>query len=660
MNSTSPRARALVLTAVCCLSLPCAVQAIGLPAPTRDALTPPPDKAMALRLARYQRSRQATFLDWLPEGGMLIGTRFGATEQVHRVATALGSREQLTFDTEPITVARAPRSGRGFVYLEGPGGHEPNQVEYYSPGGHIRALTHGTFVHGGLTWAHDGKRIAFYGNERDGVDLDVYVADVTKTEAPHLVLQGGPWLPLDWSADDQKLLLLKSVSPGQGALFTADVATGALTPVATSGSVRTARFAPDGIGIYLISVQDEFAQLRYVDPIAHQERTVSPQLSWDVEDFDVSADGRYLAYTVNEDGRSALTVEDTVSKVELTPPDLPGGRIVNLEFDRTGHRLALSLESAQSPRDVYVYDLDRVQGATVRAGAGPALTRWTRSEPGPVDPATFAPAELVHYPTWDRVSGHARLLSAYVYRPRTTTPSPVLISLHGGPDEQYRPGWEPFFQFLVNELGYAVVAPNVRGSSGYGKSFLALDNGVLRQDAVRDVGSLLVWISLQPAFDPKHVAVMGRDYGGYLAMASLADYGDRLIGAIDVRGISDFVDLASNMTEPSVSQWRLEYGDERETRIRDYLERISPLNTAARVQEPVLVIQSPGDTPQSSDAQELVWKLRSRGNEVWSVTTPEDGDEAPPARLSREAYLTTAAMFLKKLSGGNLTATASP
>jgi dipeptidyl aminopeptidase/acylaminoacyl peptidase len=665
MVSTSHLGRALTMGALAFVASSGALvhaQPTATPRPgERDHLTvegvPPPDPLLAARLERYQHSRQASFLDWLPGGGMLLGTRFGATQQVHRVLTALGDREQLTFYSESVTMARATARGDGFLFVKDQGGDEASQVYYYTGQGSVRQLTQGKFVHGGPVLAHDGKRVAFYGADRDGVDRDVYVADLTSQDAPRMVGSGqsGLWQPLDWSLDDRQLLVLRSVSGGESDLYLADVSTGALTPLVpadpASGKkihVRGARFAPGGRGIYLLSDETgEFAQLHYLDPVARQERAVSPELGWDVEDFAVSGDGRYVAYSVNEDGKSRLALADTLSKTDLISPELPIGRITNLEFDRTGHRLALSVESAQAPRDVYVYDLDKM-----------ALERWTRSEAGPLDPSTLVAAELVHYPTWDRVNGRQRAISAYVYRPRTNGPCPVLISIHGGPADQYRPGWEPFFQFLVNELGYAVIAPNVRGSAGYGKSFLTLDDGMLRQDAVRDIGSLLVWIGLQPAFDRQHIAVMGGGaYGGYMALASLAAYGDRLRGGIDVLGISSFVTFLNSTAEPKRAERRAEYGDERDPKMRAYLDRISPLNNIARIRQPVLIVQGGIDGGPLDEAQQMAWRLRNRGDEVWYVTMK---DAAAAKGGLPPSYLEAAAQFLKKLSAANVTATASP
>jgi dipeptidyl aminopeptidase/acylaminoacyl peptidase len=608
---------------------------------------PSPDAALAARLERYQHARQANFLDWLPDGSMLVATRFAEVEQVHRVAAPLGMREQLTFSAEPVSAARAPRpaSGKGFVFLKDQGGNENAQVFYTTGDGSVRQLTTGNFLHSTPAWAHDGKRVAFSGNERDSMSFDVYIADVSSSAAPRLVVGGqqDTWYPLDWSADDSKLLLWKYVSISESYLFVADVATGAVTQVDQSGrkvGIRAAKFAPDGRGIYLITDADsEFAQLHYLDPVSHEERKVSPDLQWDVEDFDISGDGRYIAYVVNEDGHSRLTVMDTQQRIELTPPGLPDGQISNIRFDRAGKRLAMSADSAQAPRDVFVYDL-----------AKSAVERWTKSEIGPLDINTLSSAELIRYPTWDRVSGKQRMISAYVYRPRSAGACPVVIDIHGGPQWQYRPQWDPFIQFLVNELGYAVIAPNVRGSSGYGKAFLKLDDGVLREDAVRDIGSLLYWIGLQPAFDRDHVTVMGTSYGGYMALASLASYSDRLRGGIDVSGISNFVTFLSSPAQYRRDMPREEYGDERDSRMRSYLTRISPLNNSAQIRRPLLVVQGLNDPRvPATESQQMVYRIRSKGGEVWYLAAKDEG-HGFRRKANQDAYLLTAAMFLNRLA----------
>jgi dipeptidyl aminopeptidase/acylaminoacyl peptidase len=596
---------------------------------------PPADPALAARITRYLQSRQASLLDWLSDGSLLIATRFGETEQVHRVAAPLHAREQLTFYPEPVNFARAADGG-GFVFLKDKGGDENSQLYYRAADGAVRQLTHGDFLHGNPVWAHDGKRVAFYGDDRDGVGYDVYVVDVTSGAAPQLVVgaKQDAWYPLDWSADDGKLLVWRYVSLSESYLYSADVASGALTPLETSArkiGIRAAKFAPGGRGVYVLSDEDgEYVALKLVDPVTHQVRRITPALDFDVEEFDASADGRYLAYVVNQDGRSRLVVEDTQTHTESTPPGIPEGVITRVAFDRAGHRLGLSVESATSPRDVYSWDLEHER-----------LERWTRSEAGPLDRGALVVPELARYPTWDRVNGQPRTLSAYVYRPRNAVHCPVVIDIHGGPESQFRPGWEPFIQFLVNDLGYAVVAPNVRGSSGYGKSFLALDNGELREDAVRDIGSLLVWISVQPAFDRDRVSVMGTSYGGYMTLASLLAYSQRLRGGIDVVGISNLAYRRGLR--------RAEYGDERDPHVREFLERISPLTNASRIKRPLLIVEGLNDPRvPASESEQLVWRVRAAGGEVWYLVAKDEG-HGFRKKANRDAYLETAAAFLQRL-----------
>jgi dipeptidyl aminopeptidase/acylaminoacyl peptidase len=612
---------------------------------------PPHDAALVAKLDRYLQSRSASFLDWLPDGGMLVSTRFGEVAQVHRVATPLGAREQLTFHREPIGVARAPQTSNapGFVFLKDVGGNEQSQLHYLRLDDRSeRVLTDGRSRHGDIVWSNDGKHVALFGNGRDGVSHDIYVVDVTATGPPRLVIAApriGAWGPVDWSPDDQKLLIEHDVSINETYLYVADIASGTLTPIGDRErkvGITVAKFAPDGRGVYLASDADgEFAQLRHVDLATGEERVLTAQTPWDIEEFDVSSDGRYLAWVSNQDGISKLTVLDQMLRLELAPQGLPAGQIDNLRFDRTGKRLGFSVETPQSPDDAYSYELERNQ-----------LVRWTQSEIGPIDARTLVQAELVRYPTWDRANGKARTIAAYVYRPRTPGPHPVVIDIHGGPESQARPEFDGFTQFLVNELGYAVIAPNVRGSTGYGKTFSRLDNGELREGAVKDIGSLLVWIGLQSGLDRQRIVVMGGSYGGYMTLASLAAYSDRLRGGIDIVGISNFVTFLTNTSGYRRDLRRAEYGDEREPRMRAFLTRASPLNNAKAIRRPLLVVQGLNDPRvPASESEQMVRSIRAAGGEVWYLGAKDEG-HGFRKKSNRDFYLATAAMFLERLKRG--------
>lgn len=256
---------------------------------------------------------------------------------------------------------------------------------------------------------------------------------------------------------------------------------------------------------------------------------------------------------------------------------------------------------------------------------------------------------MIRFPTFDRVNGKTREIPAFVFRPTRLGPHPVVIDFHGGPEGQYTPGYSPFTQFLVNELGVVVVAPNIRGSSGYGKTYLRLDNGLLREDAIKDIGSLLVWIGLQPDLDRDRVMVMGGSYGGYLALASLVNYSDRLRGGVDTVGISNFITFLQNTSDYRRDLRRAEYGDERDPRMRAFLRRISPLTNAERINRPLLVVQGLNDPRvPASESVQMVGLIRARGGEVWYLAAKDEG-HGFRKKSNRDAYLQTIATFLTKL-----------
>jgi dipeptidyl aminopeptidase/acylaminoacyl peptidase len=401
--------------------------------------------------------------------------------------------------------------------------------------------------------------------------------------------------------------------------------------------VSQAKFTPDGRGVYLVTNRDsEFQQLKRVDLVTGAVETLTAHIPWDIDTFARTDDGQYLAWVANVDGLSRLTVVNVATRSETLPP-LPDGQIGRIAFDRTGKKLGLSLESAQSPRDVFVLELERN-----------ALVRYTKSEAGPIDPLQYVPAELMRFPTFDRANGKNRQVPAFIYRPRTPGPHPVYIDIHGGPEAQYTPSFAPFTQFLVRELGFTVIAPNVRGSTGYGKTYMNLDNGEDREDSVKDIGALLVWIGLQKDLDAKKVFVAGGSYGGYMSLASMVNFGDRLRGGIDVVGISNFVTFLESTSAYRRDLRRPEYGDERLPKMRAYLQRISPLTNAARISRPLLVVQGLNDPRvPATESQQMVTKIRARGGEVWYLAAKDEG-HGFRKKANRDFYQRTIVTFLEK------------
>jgi dipeptidyl aminopeptidase/acylaminoacyl peptidase len=616
---------------------------------------PPHSPRVLATLDGWLAGRSAVFQDFIPDGGILISTRFADSEQVHRVASPGAAREQLTFDAEPTSNASAnPAPGAAsFLFARDRGGNENAQLYLQNlDSREVRLLTDGRSRHGGAVWSRDGKRLAFQSNARNGISQDVYVMDPSSDAAPRFVVasQGQTWTPIDWSPDGQKLLLIDYVSVTDATLYVAEVSSGALTRISLSGDsakpsiqsgIGGARFSLDGRGVWLTAdLGEDFRKLRYVDLVDGRVRTLTAELSWDIEDFDISADGRWLAYVANVDGFSQLSLIDLGAARTMQPVGLPRGLISNLRFDRASTRLGFSLETSRSPSDVWTYEL-----------AGGAFVRWTTSETGLVDPQRTAEAQVFRYATWDREGRIQRTIPALIQKPvKGGGKHPVVIDIHGGPEGQSRPGYSAFQQYLVGELGYVVVRPNVRGSTGYGRRFTMLDNGRLREDSVRDIGALLVWIAAQPDLDAERVVVMGGSYGGYMVLASLIAYGDRLRGGVDVVGISNFVTFLTNTAGYRRDLRRAEYGDERDPSMRAFLRRISPLENAEMIRRPLLVVQGLNDPRvPASESEQLVAKVRSQAGEVWYLAAKDEG-HGFRKKSNRDFQLKTTATFLERLA----------
>ena len=598
--------------------------------------------ALSERLRQYANTRSARFADWLPNGGgLLVTTRFGDTRQVHRVAEPGGAREQLTFFEEPVYAALASPSAdvNGFIYERDVGGSEFYQLYFFDLAtGRSTLLTDGESRNGEVIWANDGRRYVYQSSRRNGQDFDLWIGDVTRPGAETMVLsEGGVWYPHDWSPDDRQLLVERYISRNESQLYVLDLASTTLTPLLPAGeqvAVINSRFAPDGAGVYYTSDEGaEFVGLRYWNIATGDSRAMTAELPWDVEDFAVSEDGRMLALLANTDGASRLRVIRLATGEQRELPGLPSGVASSLRFEPGGRRLALALSTPRSPGDVYTVDL-----------AAGELVRWTRSELGGLDAANLQSPDLIRFPTFDRADGGRRTIPAWFYRPAGEGPFPGVIGIHGGPEVQDRPVFRASTQFMVNELGVAVLRPNVRGSSGYGKTYLKLDNGRLREDSVRDIGALLDWIEQRPDLDPERVAVVGGSYGGYMVLASLVHYGDRLRAGVDVVGISNFVTFLENTEAYRRDLRRVEYGDERDPSMRAFLDGISPNRHAGRIRSPLFIAQGLNDPRVPvTESEQMVEAIRANGGEVWYLMAKNEGHGF--ARKSNRDYFTAAMMM---------------
>jgi dipeptidyl aminopeptidase/acylaminoacyl peptidase len=604
--------------------------------------------ANADMLDAYLGARQATPLGFSPKGQLLIATRFGDVEQLHVVDHAGADRRQLTFLREPIDGGEySPDPNRNaFFYLKDADGDGNTQI-YYQRVGEIapRRLTDGKSRNIAAIWSNGGREIAYATTARDGAAYDIDIVEPETGALPHLAVtgDGAPWFPLDFSPDDRKLLVLKHVSSAEDYLYVVDLATGQKREVEPSPSkvaITGARFSRDGTGVYLVSDKDgEYARLHYVNVFTGEKTDISGRIPFDIETFALSRDGHYLAYVANEGGAGKLNLADLRSHQDLNPPKLPlAGVIDSLSFDADSKLLAFGLAAANQPRDAYVLDL-----------AANRLEAWTHSEAGPMDPAKLAVPRLAQFPTFDRTDGKPRQLPVYVYEPAAGGPHPVLILLHDGPAGEFRPSFDPWIQYVVGELGFSVVAPNLRGSSGYGRTFASLARGSSREDVLKDIGALLVWLGHDNRFDAKRVVVAGRGYGGYLALAALMNYGDRLKGGVAVSAITDFIGFLEGTAPYLKLNEREELGDEHDTDTRAFLRRISPLTGAERITRPLLLVSGKND-PRVPFAQteEILNRLRGRAPTPWYLKADDEGSDFAKWQ-NREAYYRVFAEFLTTL-----------
>lgn len=584
------------------------------------------------RLNRYQNTRGAGVAGWTQDGCLLINTRFAETSQAHRVCQPLGMREQITFYNEPVsglTVAPAESDRNGFVFGKDIGGNEFSQLHWYDLGTReVTLLTDGKRTQNrGALFSRDGKQLAYSSTARNGTDTDIWLMDTATRQAKPLVVEGGNWAAMDFSPDGRLLLVMKYVSANESYPGEVDLASGKLTLFPIDGGKAAFggfEFAGHGEAVYFVSDEpidgkpSEFQTLRYHDPATGTLKVLTADIPWDVDGFEVADDGKHLAYVTNEDGIYKLTVLSLPTHTPVALPKLPVGLIGGLRFSPDGKRLAVTLNTATSPSDAFVIDL-----------AGARLARWTRSEVGGLDTSTFVSPSLVRFPTFDQVDGKPRTIPAFYYKPATPAANgkyPVVIDIHGGPEGQSLPFFDPYMQFLIKELGVAVLVPNVRGSSGYGKSYLKLDNAEKREDSVKDIGALLDWIAKQPELDASRVGVTGGSYGGYMVLASLMHYSDRIRAGVDVVGISDFTTFLNNTESYRRDLRRAEYGDERVPEMKAVFDRISPLKNAGKIRAPLFVAQGKNDPRVPyTEAEQIVKAVRGNGQPVWFLMYSDEG-----------------------------------
>ena len=608
---------------------------------------PPIPMSIKEELSKFQNVRSAAFRGFSnTEDGVFISTRFGNVSQLHYVGSPGAARTQITYFQEPIGSTSIHPTGSSIAFTMDKGGTENAQIYLLDPNSATsRMLTDGTSRNGGPLWNNAGDQLAFQSTKRNGRSNDVWVMSSDDPENSELILEspdGTWWGAADWSEDDQKILIQNYISVSNSQAYIVDLKTKKKTLVLGEKdrpSVNSAlAFDREDEGIFFITDKyGSFNQLAYHDLETQEVAVISSEIPWDVDGFAISEDGNRAAFVVNENGYSSLYLLNPESLTFRKVKALPVGTIGGFQFSKDNKNLGLTLNTFQSPSDTYLLKLNRSP-----IGHG-KLIRWTFSEVGGLDTTKFVEPDLIEYESFD-----GRKIPAFVYAKKSDKPQPVIISIHGGPEGQSRPRFSSTYQLWASSLNAAVITPNVRGSDGYGKEYLSLDNGYKREDSVKDIGALLDWIETQPHLDSERVAVYGGSYGGYMVLASAVHYSDRLKAAIDVVGISNFVTFLKNTKDYRRDLRRVEYGDERDPDMEAFLQRISPNNNVDRINVPMFVVQGENDPRVPvTEAEQVVQSLRDNGKMVWYMNALNEG-HGYRKKENRDIYQQAVIVFLKE------------
>ena len=593
--------------------------------------------ALAKKAKPYLSARALRLQDWHPVQKHILITQCpkgGQVAQLHVLEKAGGKLKQLTRGPKPVRSALyQPVDGRSLIFTRDEGGGEQHQIFHYDlAASKTTRLTDGKNHHTGAHWSPDGKRIAYFSSKRNGRDNDLYVADPTRPGSEKLLakLRGGGWGLSDWSADGELMILIEHISITNGQLHIVDARTGVRSRFSQELSVevsyRNARFDPKLRAVYYTCDEDsDFQHIIRLDLKTGDRKRYLGGVEWDVEAFELSPDGATLAVVHNAAGSSNLNfiqaaTGEPAAQFALNLK-LADGVIRSLKWHRSSAELVYDFDWALTPGII----------RSIHAGQN-KLTNWAASDTGELD------LNRISIPGVRELRSNDRLkFDSVIYLPgksvngkfipqNSARPRPVIILFHGGPESQFRPRFMGRLNYFMSEQGIALICPNVRGSSGYGKKFLRADNGTARAKVMRDIQQLREAIAANPKFDAKRIAVMGSSYGGFMALHSMVEMNSFIQCGVNVVGISNFVTFLKNTSDLQRDLRRVEYGDERDPKMRKFLEDISPLTHVGKITRAMLIVQGANDprVPAIESAQ-MEATLRAKGQTVWSLLAKDEG-----------------------------------
>ena len=624
---------------------PATPEAPALPVPA--ALTaeqmPPVPLELAARVRPYLESRGAGFAGWDPNTrAVLINTRFANVSQLHRVAMPMGARTQISFEAEPVSGSYAPTKGDVLLVAKDRGGDEYYQLHALKDG-RLTLLTDGKSRNEPNAWSKDGELVAFSSTRRNGVDSDLYVMDPRNPASARIVHEskGGGWALVAFAPGNARAYVADYKSVQDVDLYTLDFATGAMTAIGDPKAeiaYSGLEIAPDGT-LWVTSDQgSDFQRLGRLDPASGAFTPVSKE-QWDVDSFDISDDGKTIVYEVNEAGSDRMRILDVASGKVTKVDALPAGQIGGIEIAPWGE-IGFSFNSAKSAADVWSLDPKTMQ-----------ITRWTQSETGGLDPSVNVEPRIVTTKSFDGLE-----VSGLLYLPdpaKFPGKRPLIVDIHGGPEGQSTAGFMGADNYLLNELGVGVFLPNVRGSTGYGKTFVSLDNGPFkREDSVKDMAALIDAVRKDAAVDPAKVGLTGGSYGGYMCYAAAVQLKNKLTATQCTVAISNFVSFLENTNPYRQDLRRVEYGDERVPEQSAKLTEISPLTRVGEITKPMFVITGANDPRvPKSEADQMVAAIRANGGEAWHLVAADEGHGFRKKVNSEYAFLAQLVFWEKHLLG---------
>ncbi len=469
-------------------------------------------------------------------------------------------------------------------------------------------------------WSNSGEKIVYCSSPPGASGVSLHLVNPFDPKSNRLWVQStGNYLKAyDWSPDDRYVVYCEYISNAVSKLWLIDVKTDERRLLASGGKKEgeyydTPQFSLDGKGIFVVTDKDsDFRRLAYLDLATKRFSFLTTDINWDVDEFQLAPDGKTLAVTTNEDGisRLYLIAADTLQRKLIL--SLPAGIVSDLKWHNNSADLAFNFKSPRTPNDVYSLNISTGN-----------VERWAKGAILGVEAEKLSQPEIIKWKSFD-----GRSISGCLYRPPGTFTGkrPVIIDIHGGPVDQYRPVFGYDDNYFINELGIVRIYPNVRGSTGYGKTFLNLDDSAKREDAVKDIGTLLDWIKTQPDLDADHVLIYGASYGGYLALAAAVNYGDRIRGAISDSGMTNLATFIERTEGWRRDVQRPEFGDERDPKIRAFMERTAPLNNVQKIKTPLFIIQGKNDPRVPvSEAEAIVRAMKKREMPVWYLLAKDEG-----------------------------------